>query len=358
MSSAFERLQKLAEQKRLKEKDEKPRLEIVPVNIDSEPSAPSAGSAPRAANAPSAGSQTLSISPEKDYTKVANSIVRQIPNGFFVGKSKQMYDYLYSVTRGAIKPTRSVRVTKSALMRGSGIKSTHTFYNNVRHLEAIGLLVTTRIDGEKGGNSYEVMLPEEIKGDLEQLAQLAQLAQKLPVAVNAVSALTALGSNPINTGVSDMPKTSFKDIKTNDDEAFAKFIKKFQAAAEEINGKKLSIRDGENLEKIADLLVLELKIAARRTEGISSVPAFLTEVLRRKLCGTATFRAKHSKVKVDTVGKPDAEDGYEIKALDRKGREAALEQLQEFIGDDFLEDFQKWYTPDDWTWLMQELEKQ
>lgn len=353
MSSAFERLQKLAEEKRLKEKAEKPRLEIVPVNIEERPSAPSAVSAP------SAGSQKLPVAPEKDFAKVANSIVRQIPNGAFIGKSKQMYDYLYSLTRGAIKPTRSVRVSKSTLMRGSGIKSTHTFYNNVHHLEAIGLIITTRIDGEKGGNSYEVMLPEEIEGDLEQLAQLAQLgqltqlAQKLPVAVSAETALPALGSNSIDTDVSRVPKTSLK-TNTNDDEAFAGFIEKIQAVAEEISGKKLSKRDSEYLEKIADLLVLELKIAARRTDSISSVSAFLTEVLRRRLRDTPT-NTKLSKVKSDTVGKPDTNNSYERKPLDAKDREAALEQLREFANDEFLQDFKKWYVKEDWKWMMKEL---
>ncbi len=346
MSSAFERLQKLADEKRLKEKADKPRLEIVSVKTESAPSAPGADT------------QKLPVSPEKDYTKVANSIVRQIPNGFFVGKSKQMYDYLYTVTRGAVKPTRSIRISKSALMRGSGIKSTHTFYNNVRHLEAIGLLVTTRIDGEKGGNFYEVLLPEEVDDNLAQLAHLAQAAhsvQKLHWVPSAVSALPALGSNPVTTGVSEVPKTSFKDINTNDDEAFAGFIEKFQVAAEEITGKKISKRDGENLEKIADLLVLELKIAARRTQGISSVPAFLTEVLRRKLRSTTT-QAKPSKAKADVIGKPDAVDGYELKPLDAEGRKEALAQLREFADDDFLQDFEKWYMPNDWAWLMKKLD--
>lgn len=358
MSSAFERLQKLAEEKRLKEKSEKPRFEIVPVNIDSQPSAVSAGSSPSAV---SAGSQQLPVAPEKDFAKVANSIVRQIPNGAFVGKSKQMYDYLYSLTRGAVKPTRSVRVSKSSLMRGSGIKSTHTFYNNVRHLEASNLIIITRIDGEKDGNSYEVFLPEEIENDLEQLGQLGQLRQswqKLPLAVSAVSALTALGSNPITTGVSSTPKTSFKDIKTNDDEAFAGFIEKFQSAAAEMTGKKLVKRDGENLEKIADLLILELKIAARRTGEISSVPAFLTEVLRRKLLQRNNSASAGSpKEKAETVGEPSAAGEYEKKPLDKQGREAALLELRDFAGEDFLEDFKKWYTAADWKWLTAELDK-
>lgn len=359
MSSAFERLQKLAEEKRLKENAKKISVEIVP-SAEEKFGSPSAGSAPsavRLVSAPSAGSQKFPIAPERDYTKVANSIVRQIPNGAFIGKSKQMYDYLYSLTRGAIKPSRLVRISKSALMRGSGIKSTHTFYNNVRHLEAIRLIITTRIDGEKGGNLYEVLLPEEIDEDLEHLAhlaQLGQLAQKLPVAPSAVSALGALGSSSITIDASSKPKTSFKDNNTNDDEAFAGFISKFQSATKEIIGRKLSNHDGENLEKIADLLILELKVAARRTGNISSVPAFLTEVLRRKLRDVSHETAKSAKVKIDTVGKADGES-FEIRPLDQKGREAALKELQEFANDEFLQDFKRWYTESDWKWLIKEL---
>jgi hypothetical protein len=361
MSSAFERLQKLAAEKQLKERAEKPRLEIVPVNNDARPSAPSAVSA---------SNSKIPVAPEKDFAKVANSIVRQLPNGLFIGKSKQMYDYLYSLTRGAIKPTRSIRLTKSILMRGSGIRSTHTFYNNLRHLETIGLLIATRIDGEKEGNSYEVFLPEESKKYREQSMHpehsehLAQSVQKLHGPVSAVSALTALGSNPINIGTSSIPKTSFKDKNTNDDdlardarEAFDAFIEKFQTATEEITGKKLSKKkDGEHLEKIADLLILELKIAAARTERISSVSAFLVEILRRNL-RDSTSKIKTSDVKVTTIGKSE-QSGYEIKPLDAKGREEALTQLREFADDDFLQDFSKWYTSEDWTWLGKQLKKE
>jgi hypothetical protein len=43
------------------------------------------------------------VAPEKDFTRVANSIARKaVPEGLFIGKSKQIYDYLYSVTRGAV----------------------------------------------------------------------------------------------------------------------------------------------------------------------------------------------------------------------------------------------------------------
>jgi hypothetical protein len=38
---------------------------------------------------------------------------------------------------------------------------------------------------------------------------------------------------------------------------------------------------------------------------------------------------------------------YEIKPLDKQGREAAVEQLREIAGDEFLQDFEKWYTSED-----------
>ncbi len=369
MNSAFERLQKLAEEKRLKEKAEKPHLEIVPVIAEEYHNVASAVSAPRAV---SAGTQVQPVAPEKDFTKVANSIVRQIPNGVFVGKSKQMYDYLYSQTRGAVKPTRTVRISKSSLMRGSGIKSTHTFYNNVRHLEIIGLIIITRIDGERSGNLYEVLMPEEVKGDLEDLAhlaqvgQLAQSVQKLPLAVSAETALPALGSNPINMDTLSTPKTSFKDNNTNDDEAaalFSGFIEKFQVAAAKLTGAPLSKYEREKWNSLADLLVLELEAAGRRANNqVSSIPAFLTKVLSSKLLNQKPlekYQKSKSNNKPDTVGKHYPElDGAdnEIKPLDDESKDAALSFLQEFKDDkEFLDGYKKWYAEEDWQWLMEQL---
>jgi hypothetical protein len=46
------------------------------------------------------------VSPARDYTKVANSIRREaVPAGLFKGKSKQLYDALYGLTRGAVVPS-------------------------------------------------------------------------------------------------------------------------------------------------------------------------------------------------------------------------------------------------------------
>ena len=370
MSSAFERLQKLADEKRLKEKQDKPQLEVVQSQSADQPSAGRAVSAPRLVSVPSAPKLQLPVSPERDFTKVANSIVRQIPSGAFIGKSKQMYDYLYSLTRGAIKPTRSVRISKSGLMRGSGIKSTHTFYNNIRHLEAIKLIITTRIDGEKGGNSYEVFLPEEINADLEQLAHLeqvehlAQPAQKLPVVVSAETTLTALGSNSTNTSASEKPKTSFKDIENNDDEPFGKMNETLANVFEKVSGKPPQKTDAAKLNELAELLAMELEIAAARTKSISNVPAFLTEHLRRRLLGNS---AKSAEGKLKTsksvkVGKSEkVVEEYQAEPLSEEGREAVLKTMLEYIKkeqQEFVMSQQDTYTKDDWDWLMHQLEKE
>src|SRR5918912_641174 len=43
------------------------------------------------------------VAPERDFQRVPNSVTRQaIPEGLFRGKSKLVWDYLWSVSRGAI----------------------------------------------------------------------------------------------------------------------------------------------------------------------------------------------------------------------------------------------------------------
>jgi hypothetical protein len=295
----------------------------------------------RKKSAPSAPSAVNAVfkhptSPEKDYTKVANSIVRQIPNGLFPGKSKLLYDYLYSLTRGAIKPVRTVRVSKSGLMKGAGIKSTHTFYNNMRHLESIGLVLPTRIDGEHGGNMYEIMLPEEINLDLvhlAQLGQLTQLAQKLPVAVNADSALAALGSESTNTGVSDAPKTSFKDKIKIDDE----FV-----PLRELGG------SAEDWREFVNLLISEYDEASAKTKVVSNAPKFLTAHFRKLI--SKPIRSDRHKPSDVPKEAPTAIEPFVPAPLSSKGREVVLQSLRKMSSEDMAE-HQASYTPEDWEWL-------
>ena len=314
---------------------------------------------------------TVEISPTRNFTKVSNSIMkRAIPEKYFRGLSKHTYDVLYQRTRGAIKPARTIQLTKDELVRLTGL-SKDAIKLHIKYLKETGLLDSRPVIGNHSGWEYEIFVPEELtensqvgvrqgkvrQGKIEQ----DKASEDLPLH-SEQTPLTLTHTNLIeNKEVKEDSNTSLKNYsknKTYDDEAFADFIDKFQEVSEELTGKKLSKRDGENLGKLADLLILELKIAARRANNVSSIPAFLTEVLRRQFFVSRQHQPKTGKIvktKSDMVGKPD-DESFEIKPLDEKGREVALEHLREFTFDDFLQDFKRWYTAEDWQWMMKELE--
>jgi hypothetical protein len=318
------------------------------------------------------------ISPERDYTKVANSIIREaVAQGLFIGKSKQIYDFLYSQTRGSIQPKRSVRITKNNLMRGSDIGSERTLLKNLAHLKSVGLIKITEFDGQHGGNEYEVYLPEEshpTPPTPPTSRQSPYVPQKVGRVPPVESEVGGVGQPVENKTIYDTAKTFFKDNLNDDDKAFVIFAQKMDEASQKLTGKKINPNEAEKWGKLAELLVLELELAARNTTGISSVPAFLTEVLRRRLILNQEEKKQSRASKSDQkkpnwieVGKADddvessynPETGeYNIKPLDEAGKSKALEFVREAKaewGEDFLEDLKKWYLPEDWEWLMKEL---
>ena len=158
-------------------------------------------------------------------------------------------------------------------------------------------------------------------------------------------------------------KTSTK----SDDEAdalFSGFIERFQTAAKKLTGAPLSKYEREKWGRLADLLVLELETASRHASNtVSSVPAFLTKVLSSKLLNQKqperTSKSK-SGSKPDTVGKyyPEFDDSEdEVKSLNDESKEAAVDLLREFKDDaEFLDGYKKWYTEEDWNWIIKQLE--
>lgn len=125
------------------------------------------GSTPSTGSTPTKNvSNKPSVAPERDYTKVANSIVRQaVPSGIFGeqgGKSIELYDTLYTLTRGAIIPKRKIRIPKDQLMKKAGIGSEVTLRKNLGRLRIAHLIKESIVPGRHGGNEYEVFLPEEV----------------------------------------------------------------------------------------------------------------------------------------------------------------------------------------------------
>jgi hypothetical protein len=206
-----------------------------------------------------------------------------VPSGAFSGKSKQLYDFLYSKTRSAIVPKHSVRLTKTAIMQGSHIGSERTMYKNLKRLETAGLVRVRSIAGEQQGSEYIVLLPEEVAPPtpLTDTTHASHTDQKVVSPLTAESGVSDVGLNVGGSVVSGDPKTSFKTNEESlDDEAVHRLAEVFLQAEKELTGKNSA--NTTQWGELAVLLVTELKIAAGRTT-VSNVPAFLAEHLRRRL---------------------------------------------------------------------------
>jgi hypothetical protein len=227
------------------------------------------------------------VAPERDFTRVANSIVRDaVAGGHFTGKSKQLYDYLYLRTRGAIKPVRTASLTKPEMMKGAGIGAEKTLLKNVAHLKSIGLIKVDYTDGSHKGNNYEVLLPEEIGlpalRTLPTLRTPPDVPTDQPPVPPVETTVRDVRQMPLESTTYAPSKTSFKTKEegTDDDARARRFVARLIEVEKELTG-KTSTND-EKWDDLAELLITELKIAAARTT-VSNVPAFLTEHLRRRL---------------------------------------------------------------------------
>ena len=218
----------------------------------------------------------------RDFMKVANSITRQAaPAGFFRGKSKLIYDYLYSRTRGAITPTRTVQVSWREIMHAAHIGSDKTLREHLAHLRTVGLINWENESGSRAGSMYTVYVPEELTttpstggtgGNASQNQHPVRAVETTPGTGGVIAA---------NNSRSVEPKTSFK-TNTNDDEVFSKFNQILRDAHREVTGRNPTTSDVEKYADVARTLADELKMASVKT-NITSPPAFLAEHLKRRL---------------------------------------------------------------------------
>ena len=307
------------------------------------------------------------ISPVRDFQKIPNSVARNLD--LFRGKSKQVWDYLWSVSRGSINPARTVRKSRKEIKDGSKLGSMVTVDAAIEHLTKIGLLKVVRNIGSGGGNEYEIFTPEEIEiDDLRYTTSTStpsstRITQKLVELVYLLSGRASITQVVENKETSSLPKTSSKTKSKNDDDyALASFAEKFEAASRKLTNKNLSEKDREKWGELGELLVMEMELAAARTKSVSNLPAFLTEHLRRRLTGSDSApRAKTGKT--PRAGKVAAEkiESYEAEPLSEAARQTVLDTFREYLAkghNEFIESFEASYTADDWLWLTAELKKQ
>jgi hypothetical protein len=278
-------------------------------------SSPSTGSTPS-----SPSSLQKSAAPERDFTRVANSIVRSaVPSGIFGeqgGKSKELYDTLYSLTRGAIVPQRKIRIPKDRLMRKAGIGSEVTLRKNLARLCVSGLIIESIVPGKHGGNEYEVFLPEEIgltpsTGSTPSSGSTSSSTRQMREGVEALESTGSRASlNPAKAAIYTDTKTSFKTSTENDDEA-APVARALKKMIEEITGREATPGEYTKLVELIEVLTLEGKIAAARTT-VSSAGPFLAEHLRRRLfkkdkqqLAVESAQSEPATAAVDATGCPD-----------------------------------------------------
>lgn len=279
----------------LAEYDEGPPLPSESSKIVTPPDPTSGGVTPPDPTRPTV---PQSAAPQRDFNKRANSLDKfALPAGIFPGSSKKLYDALYIRTRGAVVPAKSIRATKRELSEWSGIRNAKTIDAHLRYFSAVGLIISSWERGQNDGSLYEVLLPEETSGLFvgsrgvtppdPTLQGVTPPDGESPQNLGSPSPQN-LGSPhptylPLESTVSENGKTSFKtNTESDDDEAFAAFVATMKKVAKEITGRESSPAESSRWGELADVLATELKIAAGRTT-VSSVPAFLTEHLRRRL---------------------------------------------------------------------------
>jgi hypothetical protein len=184
-------------------------------------------------------------------------------------------------------PIRTIQATKRELMDWSGIRSRNTIFLNLQILISVGLISRTVEIGNHEGSVYEVNLPEELKVQLDPSHPIPSHpipSQKMGWDPSHLLGWDGMGNLIENKGTYEFPKTFFKtNTEIDDDEAaLAGLVRRLKEAAKDITGKETSKAENARWDELAELLVMELKIAAARTT-VSNVPAFLTEHLRRRL---------------------------------------------------------------------------
>ena len=247
--------------------------------------------------------QKAPVAADRDFNRRPNSLDRDaLPAGLFPGTSKKLYDALFLRTRGAHQPTRTIQARRTELMKWAGIGSRNTFLSHMRHLTRIGLVIRRFEVGDNEGAEYEICIPEEI--DLRRLEASAQLtsaqlgsAQELVLGSAQKVGRAEVGQNIDKTSDYSSPNTFYKTNTIDDEKAIAlsDLHSILAEAAQKLTGRAPKATEREQWAELARVIADELHAAATRTGSVSSVPAFLSEHLRRKFAQRATERKRAGK---------------------------------------------------------------
>lgn len=248
--------------------------------------------------------ETLSESRE------SSRISPQYLDATHTASEQRVYSVMYreTVSRGV----RERHFGPKELCERTGIRSDRTIRTALDGLiEKLSVEIVSHFNGSPLGRRYRVYDPREIVSRRKSAGmEIDPQSKKIltstvtgvatgvatgdknyrgtPVEITGVTGVDFAGVynkyiNNIGRGGESAAGSSSNLTGAVDDEAYAPLLSRLREAVKDVTGRESGPAEAERWGELADLLVTELKIAAGRTEGVSSVPAFLTEHLRRRL---------------------------------------------------------------------------
>jgi hypothetical protein len=224
------------------------------------------------------GSQVI---PTSNFYRKANEVVDQLDRKLTPAESK-VFDHLIRLSVGFNKDWCQVRI--STLQGRTGYRSDKTVRAAINGLIVKGRIARRTHHNNPLGDEYQI---RRYSGNTEVPQYRSTPAENTPV---------------LESKITGQLNTDLKEKRFDDDDAFAAFVNSWREATREITGRETSQSESERWRELADVLITELKIAAARTT-ISSVPAFLSEHLRRRLWKKDKQQLSEE-VKGDTISKP------------------------------------------------------
>lgn len=247
-------------------------------------------------------------------TRESSRFSSQYLDATHTASEKSVYSVMYreTVSRGV----RERHFGPKELCEKTGIRSDRTVRTALDGLIAkLSIEIISNFNGSPLGPRYRVFEPKEVAGrrkaagieiDPQSKKIITPVVTGVATAVNTgaatgdknyrgtganvtgvtgveIAGVNTKYINPIGEGAESAAGSSSNLSTGADDEAYAELISQFRKAVVEVTGRDSSPAEAGRWGELAELLVTELKIAAGRTGSVSSVPAFLTEHLRRRL---------------------------------------------------------------------------
>jgi hypothetical protein len=253
------------------------------------------------------------IAPVDDIDESPREVSRTSPqylDATHTAAEQRVYSVMYreTISRGV----RERHFGPKELCERTGIRSDRTIRTALDGLiDKLSVEIISHLNGSPLGPRYRVFEPKEIvsrrktagieidpqskkmltpvtTGVATGVATPDKIYRGTPVDFAGVTGVDFAGVynkyiNNIGGGGKSAAGSSSNLNCAVDDEAYALLLARLRQGVQEVTGRESTAAEAERWGELAEVLVTELKIAAGRTGSISSVPAFLTEHLWRRL---------------------------------------------------------------------------